>query len=273
MLYQGKVLDGCHRYKACLKAGIEPRFEEFKGDDAAAAAFVVSKNIRRRHLTAKQKRELIAKLIKAAPEQSNRQIASAAHVDHKTVAAVRVEKQATGEIPQLKKTVGKDGKARRQPAKKRTCNAKKRTCKPRPAPAIKKIAKAAEAAAPDREAAARARQDIGPASTGEVERLRARVDELQAEKRQLEIKITGLESENAELKAENAELRVKLEAACTTAGGPPKNGGAFPTRCNAVQSTPADTRTIEGRAAAIAAKGVQEPIPDFLLRKPTEVVS
>jgi hypothetical protein len=76
--------------------------------------FVVSANIHRRHLTAEQKRDLIAELLKASPEKSNRQIAEAVKVDHKTVAAVRAEKVATGEIPQLTKTVGKDGKARKQ---------------------------------------------------------------------------------------------------------------------------------------------------------------
>ena len=39
-------------------------------------AYVISANIHRRHLTAEQKRELIAKLIKATPEKSNRQIAA-----------------------------------------------------------------------------------------------------------------------------------------------------------------------------------------------------
>jgi hypothetical protein len=36
-------------------------------------------------------------------------------VDHKTVAPIRGELESTGEIPQLDRTVGKDGKAR--PAK------------------------------------------------------------------------------------------------------------------------------------------------------------
>jgi hypothetical protein len=125
-------------------------------------------------------------------------------------------------------------KARKQPAKK----AQSKT------PEAPKAA----ASAPERETPARAQQDVGPQSTCEVERLRARVDELQAEKRQLEIKITGLESENAELKAENAKLKAE----------------------NA--ELKAET-TIEERAAALAAKGVREPIPDFLRRKPTEVVS
>jgi hypothetical protein len=77
-----------------------------------AQAFIISKNIHRRHLNAEDKRNLIAKLLKAKPENSNRQIANQVKVDHKTVATVRKEKEATGEIPQLKKTVGADGKKR-----------------------------------------------------------------------------------------------------------------------------------------------------------------
>jgi hypothetical protein len=116
--YQGMVLDGRNRFRACLEAGVEPHDEELVNrtgieNDDAARAYVISANLHRRHLTAEQKRDLIANLLKAQPEKSNRQIASAAHVDHKTVATVRVEKQSTGEIPQLKKTVGADGKARK----------------------------------------------------------------------------------------------------------------------------------------------------------------
>jgi hypothetical protein len=75
--------------------------------------YVISVNIHRRHLSVAEKRELVAKLLKAAPAKSNRAIAEAVKVDHKTVAAVRTEKVATGEIPQLTKTVGKDGKTRK----------------------------------------------------------------------------------------------------------------------------------------------------------------
>jgi hypothetical protein len=73
-------------------------------------------NAHRRHLTPKQKRERTKALLKANPEKSNRQIAKVAKVDHKTVGTIRAEKVATGEIPQLKKTVGADGKTRKQPA-------------------------------------------------------------------------------------------------------------------------------------------------------------
>ena len=52
-LYDGMVLDGWHRYRACLEIGIPCRFEEFSGNDPAA--FVISKNTHRRQLTAGQR--------------------------------------------------------------------------------------------------------------------------------------------------------------------------------------------------------------------------
>jgi hypothetical protein len=83
--------------------------------DVEPYAYVVSANIHRRHLTAEQKRELIAKLLKATPEKSNRQIAETVKASHVTVGAVRAEMESTGQIDQLAKTVGKDRKARSKP--------------------------------------------------------------------------------------------------------------------------------------------------------------
>jgi hypothetical protein len=73
-------------------------------------AYVLSKNIHRRHLTPEQKRELIVKVLKAKPEQSNRQIAKQVKADHKTVGAERKRLESTGEIP----PVAKDGRRRWQ---------------------------------------------------------------------------------------------------------------------------------------------------------------
>jgi ParB-like chromosome segregation protein Spo0J len=36
MLHEGKVLDGWHRYQACIKAGVSPRGEQYTGSDPAA---------------------------------------------------------------------------------------------------------------------------------------------------------------------------------------------------------------------------------------------
>ena len=49
-----RILDGRNRYRACLKAGVEPRFETIQEPPEKWLGFVISKNIRRRHLTASQ---------------------------------------------------------------------------------------------------------------------------------------------------------------------------------------------------------------------------
>jgi hypothetical protein len=52
-LYEGKVLDGIHRQKVCAETKVDPRYEQFEGDDPVR--FVFSKNIARRHLTVGQR--------------------------------------------------------------------------------------------------------------------------------------------------------------------------------------------------------------------------
>ncbi len=51
VVWRGEIVDGWHRYQACAKAGVEPRFVEFSGNDRNALAMVVSRNARRRHLS------------------------------------------------------------------------------------------------------------------------------------------------------------------------------------------------------------------------------
>ena len=82
----------------------------FKHGDDDPYDFVLSSNVHRRHLTADQKRELIAKVLKANPEQSNRQVAAQVKADDKTVSKVRKELEAVAEIPQQDRVKGKDGK-------------------------------------------------------------------------------------------------------------------------------------------------------------------
>jgi hypothetical protein len=56
VLYEGQVLDGRNRYRACQGVGVEPIYREFTPeiDGVDPLDFVISKNASRRHLTVGQ---------------------------------------------------------------------------------------------------------------------------------------------------------------------------------------------------------------------------
>jgi ParB-like chromosome segregation protein Spo0J len=116
--FNGQIIDGRNRARACDKAGVKPRYTPFKGSEKDIPRFIISANILRRHLKPNERRDLIKKILKLNPEASDRTVGAMAKADHKTVAAVRREQEATGEIPRLGKRVGQDGKRRIQPRKK-----------------------------------------------------------------------------------------------------------------------------------------------------------
>jgi hypothetical protein len=51
---EGRIIDGRHRYRACLDLKIKPKFQEWAGEGGSLLAFVISKNARRRHLNKSQ---------------------------------------------------------------------------------------------------------------------------------------------------------------------------------------------------------------------------
>lgn len=53
--YQGKIIDGRNRYKACVEVGIEPRIREWNGEETNLLPFILSLNLQRRHLSSSQK--------------------------------------------------------------------------------------------------------------------------------------------------------------------------------------------------------------------------
>ena len=79
--------------------------------------YVISTNVHRRHLTPEQKREIIAALLKAEPEKSNRQVAKAVGVSHPHVAAIRHELERSGDVETV--TTSTDTLGRKQPIKQR----------------------------------------------------------------------------------------------------------------------------------------------------------
>jgi hypothetical protein len=61
-------------------------------------AFVISANIHRRHLSTEDRKRIAVELLKANPERSNRAIAEEVQLDKNTVAQVRKDAEARGEI-------------------------------------------------------------------------------------------------------------------------------------------------------------------------------
>jgi ParB-like chromosome segregation protein Spo0J len=69
VLYDGQVLDGRHRLLACERAGVEPTFTEYDGDDPLG--FVLSANITRRNLNPAQRAVVAARCVADTPLSSD----------------------------------------------------------------------------------------------------------------------------------------------------------------------------------------------------------
>ena len=59
-VYEGKILDGRNRFRACNAVGVTPRTAPYTGDDPLA--FVLSLNLHRRHLSESQRGMVAAKI-------------------------------------------------------------------------------------------------------------------------------------------------------------------------------------------------------------------
>jgi ParB-like chromosome segregation protein Spo0J len=96
--FEGCILDGVNRYQACAVAGVEPTTTPYLGDDALG--YVVSANLRRRHLNDDQRAMIAARLATMrqgartdlSPNRGRSQAAAAKELN---VAKRRVERAAS----------------------------------------------------------------------------------------------------------------------------------------------------------------------------------
>jgi DNA modification methylase len=108
-----KIIDGNYRKQIAEELGYDcPEVVHPNLDEDEKRTLARALNLARRQLTQEQKRELIADQLEETPEQSNRWIAKQLGVHHATVGSIRFELQATGQIVQLDRTVGLDGRVR-----------------------------------------------------------------------------------------------------------------------------------------------------------------
>ncbi len=109
-LWQGKILDGRNRYRACEKAGVEPHFTEWV--EGKPLEFVISKNLKRRHLNESQRAVVAARLAdmpqgwRTIPPMggivSQGEAAKLFNVSERSIQRVKVvEREAPEMIPQI----------------------------------------------------------------------------------------------------------------------------------------------------------------------------
>jgi len=70
ILFEGKILDGRHRYEAAKKAGVEALYKEFLGNKEQAIKLVTSENVKRRMLSNREKEFFYAQRAEALGVQS-----------------------------------------------------------------------------------------------------------------------------------------------------------------------------------------------------------
>ncbi len=81
VLYEGKILDGRNRYRACKQLGIELKVREWKPSEATGMSplqFVISENIIRRHLNTAQKSEVGLLLLEEEEKLAEKRISELA---------------------------------------------------------------------------------------------------------------------------------------------------------------------------------------------------
>lgn len=103
ILHDGKVLDGWHRYNGCLAAKINPTFTKYTGK--SPAAFVLSNNLHRRHLTPSQRGLIVVECHEWLPAHRR----STAQAGVKSSAEMAVEADTSEDTITRAKTVAANG--------------------------------------------------------------------------------------------------------------------------------------------------------------------
>lgn len=105
--YQGMILDGRNRYEACSLLGKKPKFNEFSGSEKDALAYVLSANLRRRHLTDSQRGMVAAEMAntgRGKPNSANLQIMEPLISQAKAAEAVSVSTRTVAAAAAVKNT-------------------------------------------------------------------------------------------------------------------------------------------------------------------------
>lgn len=115
LLFEGMVLDGWHRYLACIRGGVAFEAEPYRGKDPAA--LVLSRNLHRRHLTGSQRAQAVVAVStwrpygdqksRSAPgaDRTDAEMAKTAEVGERTIRQAKVvEERGAPEVKEAVRT-------------------------------------------------------------------------------------------------------------------------------------------------------------------------
>lgn len=108
----GLIIDG--RTRRAVAQRLKEKFsvkDVELADGETPTDLVLDCNVNRRQLTPAECRSIVRRMLKEAPERSDRAIGEKTGVDHKTVGKSRKKLEQTGEIPQFR---GEGGRGKRQ---------------------------------------------------------------------------------------------------------------------------------------------------------------
>jgi len=103
-LYEGKILDGRNRNMACMTLNIAPIVQEYEG--STPAGFVISKNVKRRHLTESQRAMIVADLEQYQHGGARKKQDANGHVETRAElsASLQVSSRSTARAKNVKKS-------------------------------------------------------------------------------------------------------------------------------------------------------------------------
>jgi ParB-like chromosome segregation protein Spo0J len=113
VLFEGMILDGRNRSAACERAGVEPRYAQFRGGREDALILVISHNLKRRHLT----KQAIADALVAAEDFNlhytltepavEKEAAAAADEGPETQSVIKITEPKTASSRKLAQAAGR----------------------------------------------------------------------------------------------------------------------------------------------------------------------